>query len=152
VLRMLFHKRPERLSVYCDGVIGDGTHGSGVGVVIRDGGGEIIGLAKRRLRSMTNNEAEYAALVLALKSARRFRPRELTVYMDSQVVIGQMQGRFAVHSLALKRWHTQACRLARRYPRVVYVHIPRENNRLADALAAEALTGEQEGHRHVRPG
>jgi ribonuclease HI len=50
-----------------------------------------------------------------------------------------MQGRFAVHSPLLKRWHAQACRLAHRYPDITYHHIPREANRLADALANEAL-------------
>jgi ribonuclease HI len=108
-------------------------------VVVRDGEGEIIGLLKRGLPPMTNNEAEYAALVLGLEAAQRFRPRRLKIYMDSEVVVGQMQGTFAVRSPALKRWHTQACRLAHRFREVTYVHIPRDANRLADALAAEAL-------------
>jgi ribonuclease HI len=137
---MFLRKRPKRLLVYCDGAIGAGRRGSGLGVVIRDEQGEIIGLAKRGMPPMTNNEAEYAALVLAFESVRRFRPRTLTVYMDSEVVVGQMQGRFAVRSAALRRWHSQACRLARRFRQVDYVHLPRESNRLADALAAEALT------------
>ena len=136
---MFFRGRPQQLSIYCDGAIGDKNRGTGLGVVIRDAEGEIVGLVKRGLPPMTNNEAEYAALVLALKSARRFRPRTLMIYMDSQVVVGQMQGRFAVHSPALRRWHTEACRLARSYQQVAYTHIPREANRLADALAAEAL-------------
>ncbi len=134
-----FRRRSRQLSVYCDGAIGDRGQGTGLGVVIRDGRGEIIGLVKRGLPPMTNNEAEYAALVLALEAARRFRPRVLEIHMDNEVVVGQMQGVFAVRSPALKRWHTQACRLARRFREVTYVHIPREANRLADALAAEAL-------------
>ncbi len=88
---------------------------------------------------MTNNEAEYAALILALETAKRFDPRALHVYMDSEVVVGQMRGRFSVHSPALRRWHAQACRLARLYPEIVYHCIPRKANRLADALANEAL-------------
>ncbi len=136
---MFWRKGPQQLSIYCDGAIGDRREGTGLGVVIRDEQDEIIGLTKRGLPPMTNNEAEYAALVLALKSARRFRPQTLAIYMDSQVVVGQMQGVFAVRSPALRRWHAQACRLARRYQKVTYTHIPREENRLADALAAEAL-------------
>jgi ribonuclease HI len=107
-----------------------------------------LGLVKRALPPLSNNEAEYAALVLALRSAGRFRPRRLTVYMDSDVVVGQMQGRYAVRSPALKRCHAEACQLARRFQQVTYVHVPRESNRLADALAVEALT---EGNR-VHPG
>ena len=142
-----FRKRSRQLSVYCDGAIGDRGQGTGLGVVIRDGQGEIIGLVKRGLPPMTNNEAEYAALVLALEAAWRFRPRVLEIHMDNEVVVGQMQGVFAVRSPALKRWHAQACRLARRFRRVTYIRIPREANRLADALAAEALTEAKDVHR-----
>jgi ribonuclease HI len=134
-----FKRGCERLDIYCDGATGDDGRGAGLGVVVRDRKGEILGLVKRGLPPMTNNEAEYAALVLALEAAHRFKPAGLRVHMDSEVVVGQMQGLFAVHSPALKRWHSQACRLARRYRSVSYVHIPREHNRLADALAAEAL-------------
>lgn len=136
---MLWFKRPNQLMIYCDGAIGDKGEGAGLGVVIRDGRGEVLGLVKRNLPPMTNNEAEYAALVLALEAVRHFRPRSLKVHMDSKVVVGQMQGRFSVRSPALKRWHAHACRLARRFREVTYEHIPREANRLADALAAEAL-------------
>lgn len=144
---LFFRRRPDELSAYCDGAIGDQGRGTGLGAVIRNGQGEIVGLVKRGLPPMTNNEAEYAALVLALEAARSFRPRALKVYMDSEVVVGQMQGIFAVRSPALKHWHTQACRLARRFRQVTYVHIPREANRLADALAAEALAEANDVHR-----
>jgi ribonuclease HI len=143
----LLAKRSQQLSIYCDGAIGDQGLGTGLGVVVRDGAGEIIGLLKRSLPPMTNNEAEYAALVLGLEAAQRFRPRRLKIYMDSEVVVGQMQGTFAVRSPALKRWHTQACRLARCFQEVTYVHIPRDANRLADALAAEALAEATDVHR-----
>jgi ribonuclease HI len=138
-LMILFRKRPEQLTVYCDGGIGDNGRGTGLGVVIRDADNEIIGLVKRGMPPMTNNEAEYAALVLALQSVQQFRPRKLHVFMDSEVVVGQMIGRFSVHSAALKQWHSRACRLARGFKEISFSHIPREANRLADALANEAL-------------
>lgn len=130
---------PKILAVYCDGGIGGTGQAAGLGVVVRDDQNEIIGLVKRGMPAMTNNEAEYAALILALETVRQFAPRTLQIYMDSEVVVGQMQGRFAVHSPTLKRWHTQACRLARHYPEIVFTCIPRDANRLADALANEAL-------------
>jgi ribonuclease HI len=136
---MFFRKRPQKLLVYCDGGIGDKGIATGLGVVIRNGQNDIIGLVKRSMPPMTNNEAEYAALVLALQSVRRYRPQTLQIYMDSEIVVGQMIGRFSVHSAALKQWHTQACRLVRRFKAVTFIHIPREANRLADALANEAL-------------
>jgi probable phosphoglycerate mutase len=132
--------RPDYLVVYCDGGIGGTGQATGLGVVIRDEQNEVIGLVKKSLPGMTNNEAEYAALILALEVVQRFQPRALHVYLDSEVVVGQMQGRFAVNSPALRRWHAQACRLISHYPEVIFYHIPRAANRLADALANEALT------------
>ncbi len=132
-------KRPAKLNIYCDGGIGDKGDGAGLGVVIRDEKNEIVGLVKQGLPPMTNNEAEYAALVLAFKSVQRYHPRLVQIFMDSEVVIGQMIGRYSVRSNALRQWHGEACRLARRFPQVEYTHIPRGANRLADALANEAL-------------
>ena len=135
----LFKKRPELLKLYCDGGLGDKRASSGLGVVIRNEKDDVIALSKRKLPLMTNNEAEYAALILGLEAAARYRPRKLQVFMDSAVVVGQMQGRYRVHSAALKKWHAQACRLLRRFNEVEFFHIPRQANRLADALAGEAL-------------
>lgn len=138
-------KRPAKLNIFCDGGIGDNGDGTGLGVVIRDEKDEIVGLVKQGLPPMTNNEAEYAALVLALKTVQRYRPRHVRVFMDSEVVIGQMIGRFSVRSAALRRWHADACRLARQFSQVEYTHIPRGANRLADALANEALWDLRQG-------
>ena len=142
-----FRKRPQQLLIWCDGGIGDRQEGTGLGVVIRDPQGEIVGLVKKSLPPMTNNEAEYAALVLALESVKRFKPRTLHVYMDSQNVVGQMRGRYLVRSTKLKQWHAQASRLVRRFEAVTFEYIPREHNRLADALANEALTEYRNGKR-----
>ena len=135
----IFRKRPKQLLIWCDGGIGDRKEGTGLGVVIRDQQGEIVGLVKKSLPPMTNNEAEYAALVLALQTVQKFKPRTLHIYMDSQNVVGQMIGRYLVRSSKLKQWHTQTCRLVRRFEAVTFEYIPREQNRLADALANEAL-------------
>jgi ribonuclease HI len=136
---MFFRKRPQKLVLYCDGGIGEHRRAAGLGVVIRDVENEIIALVKRSMPAMTNNEAEYAALVLGLQSAWTYRPRTLQVFMDSDTVVGQMTGRMRIHSIALRQWHTRACHWTRRYKEITFTHIPRELNRLADALANEAL-------------
>jgi len=133
------NQHADYLAIYCDGGIGADRRAAGLGVVLRDRRNEIIGLAKRSMPAMTNNEAEYAALVLGLKAARKFKPRVLDIYMDSEVVVGQMQGKFAVNSPTLRRWHARACHLTRHYPKISFNFVPRDDNRLADALANEAL-------------
>jgi ribonuclease HI len=132
---------PDELVAYADGAIGHKSDHTGVGAILLDRQGHILVWSNRRLESMTNNEAEYAGLVLALELAARLRPRRLRVYLDSAVVVGQMNGECGVRSQALKAWHRRACHLAQRLDQVTYHHVPREQNRLADALANEALSG-----------
>ncbi len=57
----------------------------------------------------------------------------------SEIVVGQMQGRFSVHSFTLRRWHDQATASVRQFQQVTFTAIPRERNQIADALANEAL-------------
>ena len=133
--------RTNELSAYADGAIGSAGEHTGVGAVLIDDRGQVVSLGNRRLGPMTNNEAEYASLLLALELAGALRPRRLSIYLDSAVVVGQMNGTYGVRSTALKPWHRRACHLARGLAGVTYAHIPRERNRLADALACEALCG-----------
>lgn len=126
-------------TLYADG--GIGTHSAGAGVVARDRTGAVALLVNQRLPPCTNNEAEYAGLLLALASAVRAGIQRVEIRMDSEVVVGQMEGRFAVNSPKLKPLHSRACALAREIAAVRCVHIPRDHNALADALAAEAVAG-----------
>jgi ribonuclease HI len=114
---------------------------SGAGVIVVDSKGHVITMVNRTLPVMTSNEAEYAALHLALETAVALRTNIIEIRMDNEVVVYQMSGRFAVNSPRLKCWHQQACELARRLKLVRYTHIPRKYNNIADALATEASAG-----------
>ena len=129
------------LVAYADGAIGYRSDHSGAGAILMNDRGCILVWGNRRLERMTNNEAEYAGLVLALELAARLRPRRLRVYLDSAVVVGQMNGECGVRAKSLKPWHRRACHLAQRLDQVTFHHVPRKRNRLADALANEALYG-----------
>ncbi|MBE2267526.1 MAG: reverse transcriptase-like protein [Anaerolinea sp.] len=131
-------RRGGDLILYADGGLSPDHAGVGV-VVIR--ARQIIALANRTLPVMTNNEAEYAGLLLALELAAKLAAERIEIRLDSEVVVGQMTGRSAVNSPKLKPVHTQACVLARGFVRVTYTRVPRERNALADALAAEAAAG-----------
>ncbi len=133
-----FRRRPKLLYVYCDGGVGGQGKAAGLGVVIRDEQGEVVGLVKRSMPPMTSVEAEYAALVLGLTSVKQFKPKAVQIYMDSQTVVTQMTGERRIHSQALKGWHSRACRLAHQFKEITFSHIPRDFNQLADALAGEA--------------
>jgi probable phosphoglycerate mutase len=88
---------------------------------------------------MTNNQAEYRALILGLMAIARYEPRAVTVHMDSELVVHQMNGRYQVRDAALRPLHEEARALAAALPDVRFTHVPRARNHLADELANQAL-------------
>lgn len=131
--------RFSQLIIYTDGSLT--PLGAGAGVVILDIMGRLVHVENQILKAMTNNEAEYAGLALGLKIAASLKAEIVEIRSDSEVMVNQMRGEFAVRSQTLKRIHWQACQLATSFLKVRYTHIPREQNALADTLAAEASAG-----------
>lgn len=132
----------KRLIVYADGAIR--PQATGVGVVVKDERGAVLGWHSRRLsRTMTCNEAEYTALLFAMEVIRGYRTTEVQFRLDSQIVINQVRGIFNVQQPALRRCCEQVRQLtARLGKKATFIHVPREKNRLADALANDAADGD----------
>jgi ribonuclease HI len=93
----------------------------------------------RPLGIATNNAAEYYALITALDYAAHHGIKSLRVRSDSELLVNQMNGRYRVRSKDLKPLHEQAAKLANQFEHFTIEHVPREENREADALANEAL-------------
>lgn len=125
---------------------------TGLGVIVRDASGRVIGLHRKRMAAMTCNEAEYEAVIFALTEVARYRPAHVALFSDSRVVVEQLSGAIAVRNDSLRRLHQRALGLARRLRSISYTHIPRERNRLADALANEALAVADQEERDVHRG
>ncbi len=131
----------EKLIVYTDASVRPDC--TGLGVAVRSARGKLIEWRGKSAPLMTNNEAEYAAIIFALEHALRYAPLELHVKSDSQVAIGQLCGECAVKDARLGLLNQRALGLARRFHKVVFTYIPRKQNFLADAIANVAsLTGE----------
>jgi ribonuclease HI len=67
--------------------------------------------------------------------------REVALYSDSQVMVFQMNGRARTHASGLKQAQIRVRALLVQFDRVTFHHIPREENRLADALANDTVDG-----------
>ena len=130
----------KRLTVFVDGGIAGVGH-TGAAAVARTAEGYFRGWLSRQMPRMTNNEAEYRAALLGLELARGLGARRVEIVADSEVVVRQMRGLSRVNSARLKRLHQETCRAAADFEEVVFTHVSREKNRLADALAAEAIAG-----------
>jgi ribonuclease HI len=98
------------------------------------------------LGEMTNNQAEYTALVNALEHALELSPAHgVHVYSDSELMVKQMRGEYRVKNEELRGLYEQARELAERFQgHVTFQHVRRDRNKRADALCNEALDGKRE--------
>jgi ribonuclease H / adenosylcobalamin/alpha-ribazole phosphatase len=98
-----------------------------------------VAVIARALGIRTNNVAEYAGLVLALREAKRLGAREVDLRLDSKLIVEQLNGRWRVRDAKLKGLFEEARELLAGFRRWSASHEPRARNRAADALANLAL-------------
>ena len=134
-----------RLVLRTDGASRGNPGHAAAGVVIEAEDGTLLAKGKRYLGIMTNNQAEYLALILGLKAVERYKPSALRIYLDSELVVRQMRGEYKVKDEALRARFDEASARVRLLPNVSFEHVLRGKNRLADALANEALDERRAG-------
>lgn len=86
----------------------------------------------------TNNQAEYRAIIAALEQALRLGARQVELNSDSELVVNQLTGKYRVKKDTLQPLFEQVKMLAGNFESFKVRHIPREQNRQADALANKA--------------
>ena len=134
----------KQITIHVDGAIAGGKH-SGIAAIARDEQGHFVGWVSRKMRRMTNMEAEYHAALLGIELAKQLRLTNFVIVSDAQVMVQQVQGRIRVLSQRLRPLHQRICVATSDLPQVLFKHVPRDYNRLADALAADALEGRTVG-------
>lgn len=127
-----------KVTLYCDGAC-RGNPGPGSYGFVVFSGQHILAEGKARLGNLTNNVAEYQALLHGLAKCHALGATEVLVKSDSQLMIRQLNGQYKVRAPQIKPLFDKACALAQKFKKVEFVHIPREENSHADALANEAL-------------
>lgn len=122
-----------------------------IGVVFFDKGGEVLHKYKKTIGIGTNNEAEYGAIIAALELLKRSKwflennnsDRNVICRLDSKLVVEQLSGRFKIKTPHIKDLANRVFGLTKDFQlNVKYIHIPREENSLADELVNQALDGE----------
>ena len=127
------------LRLFTDGAARGNPGPAGLGVVIEDDQGLRLRGLHRWLGVATNNEAEYHALIEGLKAVAEWHPDRLEVYLDSKLVVEQINGRWRIKEARLAALCKQATELLAQFPDRTVEHIKREKNNGADALANIAL-------------
>jgi ribonuclease HI len=87
---------------------------------------------------VSNNEAEYEALVRGLNAILPYSSEKVVVMSDSQLLVNQMSGKWKVKKGAYRERSFEAKRLAESFQSLEFMWIPREMNAKADALTRAA--------------
>ena len=127
--------------VYCDGASRGNPGPASYGVSIVTASGESIAEFGEQLGIRTNNYAEYQGVIAALRYLSNTEHRDVTIRMDSKLVIEQLAGRWKVKSPDMRELVSEASRLLGPFNATLQ-WIPREENSRADELANQALDGD----------
>lgn len=125
--------------LFTDGAARGNPGPAGTGVVLTDENGITVFEDGRFLGAMTNNQAEYVALVDGLKKALELDFSNLSIAMDSELIVKQIKGDYRVKNHGLKPYFKAAMDLLDKFDEFSIRHIPREENRTADRLANRAI-------------
>lgn len=106
--------------------------------------GKIVQQDSSYLGNATNNYAEYQGVVLALQwlteNFKNFPTKESVFYLDSELVVRQLNGIYKVKDIKLIKLFDKIKDMCKvfNYP-IIFQHIPRTQNKIADFLVNEEL-------------
>jgi ribonuclease HI/pterin-4a-carbinolamine dehydratase len=125
--------------LYADGGSRGNPGPSALGFAILDMENNVVKKEGVYLGVTTNNQAEYRALKMGLESAMDLGVKELHVYMDSLLVINQVQGIWKIKNAELMPLHQEIRGMLQKFDKVVLTHVPRALNKIADGMVNECL-------------
>ena len=94
----------------------------------------------------TNNQAEYQALIFALKKAKslfgkkKIKDSEIECYSDSQLLVNQLNGKYKIKEKGLQPLFIEIWNLKQNFKSVSFNFVPREKNKEADKLVKSELS------------
>jgi ribonuclease HI/GNAT superfamily N-acetyltransferase len=130
---------PDKVKLYADGGSRGNPGPSAGGYVLLDMENNVVKSNGKYLGITTNNQAEYHSLKGGLEMAKDLGIREVDVYMDSLLVVNQMKGIYKIRNRDLWPIHEAIKKLVSEFKHVSFSHVPRELNKLADAMVNETL-------------
>lgn len=129
----------KKLYVHTDGGARGNPGPGAIGVVVKDEKGKNIKEIGKFIGRSTNNEAEYKAVIEGLKACKDLENDELEFYIDSLLVVSQLNGEYKVKDSRMRSFFNEAKKVEQNFKKVTYTHVPREKNFPADNLVNEVL-------------
>jgi ribonuclease HI len=112
--------------------------GGGAGILLISPRGEMFEFAIPMQPTVTNNQAEYEALLRGLQYLRDAKAISVEIFGDSELVIKQLNGQYECRNDILRNYYEECKEILKSFQLVILEHIPRENNGEANRLAQSA--------------
>jgi ribonuclease HI len=112
--------------------------GGGVGILLISPRSQMFEFAIPIQPTITNNQAEYEALLRGLQYLKEAGAVSVEIYGDSELVIKQLNGQYECKSDALRNYYEECREILKSFQLVILQHIPREHNEEANRLAQSA--------------
>ena len=134
-----------KLLIFTDGGSRGNPGPAAGGVVIKNDQNKIILKTSKYLGETTNNVAEYEALILALQKAKgifkaqKIKNKNLECYLDSELVVKQLNHKYKIKDEGMQKLFIIVWNLTLAFDSVKFIHIPREENKLADEMVNREL-------------
>jgi ribonuclease HI len=112
--------------------------GGGVGILLISPRGEMFKFAIPIQPTVTNNQAEYEALLRGLQYLKEAKAISVEIYGDSELVIKQLNGQYERRNDILRNYYEECKEILKSFQLVILQHIPREHNEKENGLAQSA--------------
>ena len=125
-----------------------GNPGPGaIGVIVRKDGEILTKFSSKIGNNVTNNIAEYEALIKALELASKYTKDEITCVLDSELVVRQLLGEYRVRNPNLMELFLKVQKLQENFNKIIYKHVSRWDKfqQIADELLNQEL--DKAGHK-----
>lgn len=129
----------KEIIIYSDGGARGNPGPAGIGAVLYNNKKERIAEISQYLGIKTNNQAEYIALIEALKKAKELKGVEIQAFLDSELIVRQLNREYKVKNKDLAPLFLEVNNLSLGFKKITFKHIYREENKEADKLANQAM-------------
>ncbi len=136
-----------KITIYTDGGSRGNPGPAAVGALFCNEKGEVFKRYSECLGETTNNEAEYQAVILALKKFKALfgkklaKNTEIELRSDSELLIKQLNGEYKILEPKIQLFFITVWNLKLDFKKIKFKLISREKNKESDKLVNEALNG-----------
>ena len=123
-----------KIKIYSDGGSRGNPGPAACGVILKTMSGDVISKHSKYLGETTNNQAEYNGVLLGLEEAQKIRVQEIDFYLDSELVVKQLNQVYKVKNADIQTIFVKVWNKIQEFKKVTFRHIFREENKDADQM------------------